>query len=517
MRLKYAISSLMSTRLRRFPENCFNRRIVQGLGLFSLLFFYSAAMAFMTGFRSVPLVGHETDGVYYMVFSRALFTDHFPAYAAFRLGGGIGGMLTIRLFDTVLHNTFAAAKLVSMMAGFFYLLASWKVIARLYRPSLGLMTGWLLFVNPTVFIYSSMTLFDMLAAAFLMTAIWILVTRTSFLKIFFAGLCLGFAFAVKTIFIVFWPLIIIPVVYQRCHRGFFIKAVCMGTFGLLTGAFPQLITNMIFFGFPFYTDNWRQVTYPIYVPYAADRLKSLGQIPLNDWLRLYSSWIHQVVVWIPQRLLAAAYWLAYLAVPGYFLFLRSSNHKRVLILWGGALTMYLLSLAATYKLELRYFLPVLPLVIASGLAMWRIIVSEKKIGIIVGFLVVFSISTFATIENTGDYLKTQATEFKIAGTFLRRHASPGDRILVSQPHVLLYAHRPGELFERLDRGQLRSLAVTVQNLGIRWVVFDERYAVRRFRPARWLLNPQSKRAQATGWHLVFDNKEKPRIVIWRVQ
>ena len=127
--------------------------------------FFLAVGWLVLAVRTVPFTGYETDGVYYMISSRLLFTEQFrpPTF-----GGGIGMPLLIRLVNTIVPDTFTAAKLVSMAAGLAFLVGAIQIVSRLFGSGTALVTGLLLLVNPLVLIYSTTSLSDMLAAAWLM-------------------------------------------------------------------------------------------------------------------------------------------------------------------------------------------------------------------------------------------------------------------------------------------------------------------------------------------------------------
>ncbi|MFH1876752.1 MAG: glycosyltransferase family 39 protein [Candidatus Omnitrophota bacterium] len=499
----------------RSAENYFHYPTLWKVAVFLLFFFYIVAMTILFSIRSVPITGYETDGVVFMIKSRALFTEHFspPIF-----GAGVGIVFAIRFFDMIVHDTFAAGKLVSMVAGFFYLLASLKVIKKLYAPSTGLLAALLLLVNPTVVFYSTLSQSDMLAAAFLMMALWALLDNQRDSRVFLAGLCLGLGFTVRYIYIIFILLIFSVIRDLKGDRPQAIRKFMIGSVGFIIGSLPQIIVNVIS---PVFINSWRLVVLSLHngVYDGALYTPSYVNISQQDWLRLCSLWIKRFVVHVPTVISHAAYWPAYVAVPGYiFSVRRCKQNRRLLTFWGVCIMLYLSFLSAIFfRDEPRYFLPVLPLVLASGLAMWRMLVNDKKIGIIIGFTVIFLINIFATIENTKEHIGEQAMEFKKAGIFLNANAGPHDKVLASQPHVYFYAQRPGELFESFTREELENFEQSIHTRGIQWVVFDERNGAGQCPSLLWLLDSESARATHHGWYTVFDNKAKPRIVVWRVQ
>ncbi|MDD5584316.1 MAG: glycosyltransferase family 39 protein [Candidatus Omnitrophica bacterium] len=500
-------------------KNYFDYRAFEGAAVFLLLFFYIVAMAILFSIRNTPLIGYETDGVTFMMKSRALFTKYFSPPT---LGAGVGSVFAMRFFDMIVHDTFAAGKLVSMIAGFFYLLASFKVMKKLYAPSTGLLTALLLLVNPTVVIYSTISGSDMLAAAFLMMALWALLDNQRNSRVFLAGLCLGLGFTVRCVYIIFIILILSVMGDFKNNKLRTIYKFVIGSIGFIVGSLPQLAANVLYYGSPIFTNSWRLVALTLHEGVYDSGFLSLSFAKVNQqgWLRLCYLWMKRFVVQVPTIIVYAVFWPAFLAVPGYILsFRRFKQNNRLLILSGVSMIIYLFFLSSVFfENEPRYLLPVFPLLLASSMTMLRILVNDRKRGIVIGFTVILLITVFATIEKTREYITGgQAMEFKKAGLFLNAKAGPHDIIVASQPHVFFYARRPGKLFESFSREELKNFEQDINTRGVQWVVFDERYGAGQFPSLTWLLDPESSRAAANGWHSVFDNKTKPRIVVWRVQ
>lgn len=138
--------------------------------------------------RSVPFTGYETDGVFYMITSRLFFTEQFrpPTF-----GGGIGMPFAIWAMNRIVPDTFLAAKVVSLLAGTLFLVASTQVATGFFSKPVGWITGILIAVNPLVLIYSTVSLSDMLAAAWLMLAVWLILSDRHRANLLLAGICLG--------------------------------------------------------------------------------------------------------------------------------------------------------------------------------------------------------------------------------------------------------------------------------------------------------------------------------------
>jgi hypothetical protein len=493
---------------------------VRGLGLldwiqkggtvYFVLLFYILLMSILFLSRTVPFTGYETDGVFYMINANTLFTDKFTPTT---YGGGIGMPLAIYLFDKVANDTFTAAKIVSAIAGFVYLVASLRVIATLFSPAIGFWAMILLFANPTVLIYSTTSLTDMLGAALPIAALWFLTDERRQWKLFAAGICLGFAWTVRSVNIVYWPFILVALSNYHEDKSFAIKSIISCGIGLFLGSFPQIIINIKYFGAPFYSENWRNIAVMLYGEVKSERIHSFSEILQNDWLRLCYMWIKRFIVQIPVKLFEVAYWPALLAIPGYALTLHIPHkRKTLLVVWGVAAVLYLFLIAPVWRIENRYFLPILPIVLASGVAMWKRIVNDNKYGILIGLIIAVLISAGASLANIREIAGTQALEFKQAGLFLQDKAGPNDVILSSQPHVFFFAKRQGILFESLSQEERENLRTTVSKRHINWVVFDERKGALQLPFLNYLLEANS----SLGWKLAFDKDDSPRIVVWHV-
>lgn len=478
-----------------------------------LLMLYAVAMAVLFQIRTVPLTGYETDGVYYMIGSRTLFTEEFrpPSY-----GGGIGMPVAIRAVNTLVPDTFAAAKIVSAAAGFLYLMASLRVAAHLLGPSTALVTAALLFLNPWVLTYSSTSLSDMLGAALPMLAIWALLYWDRRWLVFLSGLCLGLGWTTRPINMVFWPLVLAPALRVR-SRPVALQFLGLGSLGLVAGAVPQMVTNALFYGSPLYTDNWRVVVAALHDWSYATRIESFATFLREDWTHLGPVWAGRLALQLPETMLELAYWPALLAVPGYITALRQSKRPAIMGLWGGTAMLYLFLVAPAYRIELRYLLPVLPLVLASGVTMWRALMNGSRNGLVAGLVVAILIGLGATVDNVGERVRTQAPELKQAGLLLHGEAGTEDVILASQLHVFFYAERPGMLLESLSQEELDRLGKSVNDRRIAWVVFDSRHAARSFPTLSWLLDPNSLQAKQLGWRLAFYLEEPERLTIWRTR
>src|SRR5262245_17865371 len=130
--------------------------------LFSaLILTHVILLGLLISWRTAPFIGSETDGVYYMIGARALFT---PTFIPATFGGGIGMPLAIATVNLIISDTFRSAQFVSAIAGLVYLICAIRIFTRIVSPSVGVMTGALLLVSPILLVNSTSSLTDVLGA-----------------------------------------------------------------------------------------------------------------------------------------------------------------------------------------------------------------------------------------------------------------------------------------------------------------------------------------------------------------
>jgi len=191
------------------------------------------------------------------------------------------------------------------------------------------------------------------------------------------------------------------------------------------------------------------------------------------------------------------------------------REKRLVVTWSICILLYLLLVAPVWRIELRYFLPVLPLLLAGGVLMWQYLTQRHRTLSLAGLGVAVVISLAVSVQEGRQLLRAQSTEFKEAGLFLRERVAEGQNILASQPSVFLYAHHAGMLFESFSDTDLERLDATVASNHVAWIVFDERRGAHDNPSLGWLLDPNAPGAARLGWQAVFESKS-PRVVVWRV-
>lgn len=419
----------------------------------------------------------------------------------------------IRMVDAITPDTFTAAKLVSMLAGLLFLAASMRVVKPLFGDATSLITGLLLLLNPLVLIYSTTSLSDMLAAAWLMAALWCLLRADKPVILFLGAVSLGFAWSTRSIYIVFWPLLAAPFLEQWGQRRW--QAGALALAGLSVGCVYQGAINWQFFGSPFHSDNWRNIAALVYGWDGLEQVHSARQMLVERGPQLALLWTKRFVIQIPEGLFHSAFWPFLLATPGYVA-ATPSTRRPLYYLWGITTLVYLFLLAPVWRIELRYFLPVLPLALGSGVAMWRAMSGHRPYLLAMGVLFACLISLGAAIENVGEMVESQGPEYREAGRFLAAHAQPDDIVLATQPHVFFYADLRGKQWGDLKSQNMDEIDRAVELEDIDWVVFDARRGGWEFPQFKALLDPASEEVLSYGWKPTHSINSPSQLVVWRV-
>ncbi len=479
-----------------------------------ILVSYVLIMAGLWSAREVPYTGYETDGVYYMIRARSLFTPEFapPSY-----GGGMGMVLSIRAANLVLADTFSAAKLVSISSGFVMLLASMRVARRLRPGHFAAIVGLFVLLNPLLIAWSTTSLSDALGAALPMVALWALLEPDRRWRIFVAGFCLGLAWTTRYLNIVFWPLLIVPIVQQRGNRKRVLEAPLLAIGALLLGSLPQLLVNVRFFGNPFHSDNWRNIAALVRDWTEVDQLTSFGPVLREDGLILAITWFKRFLIQVPESLYHVAFLPFLLAIPGYVLLVRtvSGQLRGLIVVWGITSATYLFLVAPVWRIELRYFLPVVSLILICGLYAWFYLMERNRPVLISGIVLALLISAGATVENIRELLDTQNIAYKEAGLYLHDVAAPTDVILATQPQVFFYADRSGFLLDRSVENGIGGLTAIAKTNHVRWIVFDEVQGQSMYPQLSELLDPNSTNVSAYQWRFSHKIVTPTAVVIWQ--
>jgi hypothetical protein len=318
---------------------------------------------------------------------------------------------------------------------------------------------------------------------------------------------------VRSVNFVFLPLPIVVAAGDNFRGN--AKRVLLAVVGILAGALPQLYVSQKYFGNALYSDNWRNIAAMALDWNRVNHLSSFRQAIELAGPQMIAVWIKQFFYDLPVALFHAAYLPALFFLPGVALAFRSidTRYRRVFIVWSLCIVGYLVLIAGVWRIEARYFLPVLPFVFSTGVLIWQNVASRSKRVVIAGLALAVVMSAAVAVRDGRQLLASQGTEFKEAGLYLQQHANDAGVILASQPSVFFYAQKQGLLIETIPHDDIRQLEASIASQNIRWIAFDERRGERDDPELSWLLDPQSDFATNHGWKAVFV-RESPRIVIW---
>ncbi|UCG50922.1 MAG: glycosyltransferase family 39 protein [Candidatus Latescibacterota bacterium] len=263
------------------------------------VFFLLIAMAILGTFLFVshyyPVVGGETDGVFYMMRSSTFFSVdpyHGPGFP--------WAIRVVRFFGV---PPFPAAKLVSMISALLLLIAVYRLFATMSRPGEAAVATYVLALNPLFLIYSVAIMSDMLALALVFWVLAILFshegTRPS--RLFLAGVIAGMAYLSRYLYL-FLLLVPVLMVVFRIHdteprRGFLRRIGCFYA-GFLVFTLPWFVFMIRETGDPFFNLNHLLVAMRMYVPKLdfnkqpkLEAYPSLYHVIASDPKKFLHSWL----------------------------------------------------------------------------------------------------------------------------------------------------------------------------------------------------------------------------------
>lgn len=197
-----------------------------------------------------------------------------------------GYLLLVSIVNFFINNVFLSAKLISMLSGICFLVIIGNISRVLFNPKIALGCLSLLACSPFLVKASVRTASDMLFWCLLAQAIYLFIT---YLKrespthqgnsLFICGLFLGCALSVRytAIFgIISISLILMVYEIHVIHgegsiRSFIqylknqLLRLALFPIGIIIGFLPAAIINLVTFGKPYYSENWRNIFYSLII------------------------------------------------------------------------------------------------------------------------------------------------------------------------------------------------------------------------------------------------------------
>ncbi len=431
----------------------------------SIWILYILAAAVLVVLREVPFTGYENDGVYYMLAAKPATVLEIPPPI---YGAGMGMPLAIWMAGKIIPDPFLAAKLISVLAGFLFLVSSMKAVQEIFSPFEGALTGLFLVLNPWFLIHSTTSLSDMLGAALPVAALCILLRHASGRSIFFASIILGLSWSVRSVNLVFWVFLLIPW-KAGFPKG---KLLIIAASGILLGMLPDAFPKWVHYHNPFYSENWRNLAANFYDWDAALSLPSFWTFARERSTQLLLKTMETLTGRFPILIWHAALLPAVPAFLGFFSAFGSAARAQALQLWIAALLVYSVLIASLWQVELRYFLPMLPVLFACGVFAWRGVAKNPK-WMAAGLVLAVLLSGASAAKNLRMFLRYhQEPELKEAGLYIKEHSSAGETVLSRRPHVFFYAGLPGKALEDLPHNTRENIAAYVHEKSFSWIALE---------------------------------------------
>jgi hypothetical protein len=449
-----------------------------------------------------PVAGYETDGVDFMLRARSIPLGRFvpPDY-----GTTSTAIYALWLVNRVVPDVFTASKILAGLSGALFLLGAIR-LARDFSERTALLTGILLLASPWFLFYSNSCMSDLLAAA---VVTLLIVQRNNLVA---GALLAGLAWGIRPVTIVFLPILLPAVLKSPGHR---LRRACFALTAFIAGTMPQLLASWRYYGDPFYSENWRNIAALIRPAEQVDRMHRFLELPAYDLLRILSIWLKRIFGDTPEQTVHVIYGSAAFAIPGAVLLWNLKDEERLTRrIWLAVSVLYIAVIQLTWNMELRYYLPVLPvLVIAAAFGLEYICGSRRTLYFTTAaFLIVTTAA--AGVSGTARLLRLQYPELKLAGDYIKERPQAAGTVLASTLQSIFYSERSGNLLEELAPEDRNSLAATIDARRVRWIVADNRLA-KEVPSLTWLDDEALTHAHFPDWKAISFGGDL-HVLVWEI-
>jgi len=451
------------------------------------------------------LVSAETDGIlYYIPWSRASLFQiepfHGPGYAA-----------AIKLVSLFQHDPFAAAKLVSILAGGMFLVSAWFLIRSIGTLAQSVCATTLLALSPVVLQYSNMIMSDMLAASLFLNgcALLIVPARPRRINWLIAGCCCGGAYLTRYPYItalVLPPLALLLYADAQPRRRKIRRALLFYG-GFLCVALPWMCWLYQQKGNPFWSENYLNVAFNLHgyeggwnnFP-TSEQFKGMGDVVARDPLLFARSWIRTAFVDIPRTLCNLIPGTGPgIVLCGILVFLLNMSRRRAVLV--GVVCSYWCALAVVW-VDDRYLLPIVPIicfavtdmVFAISVRLEKLPILSRR-GLPVGIFIVLPLLVVEGAHcRPGQFahlFSGMAPEYQTAARWIAGEHRPNTTVMAAKPLIPYLSGTKYINFRALgvQRATLGDFGRIVQEAQPTFVVFDEIYGSVQFPLLRPLLDP----------------------------
>jgi hypothetical protein len=455
--------------------------------------------------HSAPFGSRETDAMHYLWQATGgadLFSSQFH---------GPGFPLATRALWLAGISPFLAGKLVAWLAACTLVAVSWKLL-RLVAPVSDARLAWLLsLLSPLLLVYSFTVGNDMLATTLFVSALYLFLSSDASRSRGFvvAGAVGALALLTRSIYAVILvapAVAILASVATRDWRFVRRSAVFVAGFLLVFLGWTLLrayaATDAAIEGDEALQQHLILANdLEVYLGQDDGRYPTLEEYPsLGHVLRERSGalpgYLMKSVSSFPARLNDVLPGFAWFALPGLFLWLRSVDRKKAVLV---ATYASYLAIVLVLHYEERYYLPFLPLVaLCAATTIQRISIRMRLAGsfenigrrrtvalrgVCIGALAAFAL--LSTVQVLRACRQDEAREYLSAATWLARSTKPDALVVACKPHVSFFSSRQYVMLDQLDEGSLLGLARghDAETREV-YVVYDERFAQAR---APWVV------------------------------
>jgi hypothetical protein len=281
-----------------------------------------------------------------------------------------------------LGNTFAAARVISSLAGAWLLLVTYHLARRCFGLRSALAATLWLACNSLFLLFGFMTTTDMLFSALALSCLYFSVRATEDAAVgpmVLTGVCFGLAYctryaAMALIPNILWALWSSP--FASIRRK--IRAALLVTAVIVCTLAPHFIVNTYQFGSPFYSENSKNLVRKVFgVDLERDKpaapLESVASVVLRSPGSVAASAVGTADTWIAQgalayvagnkQFLAAAAFAAAFLAGAYLIFIQRERRQGIVLIYAAA---YFAMICLFMEPFPRLVLPILPVLLMTA-------------------------------------------------------------------------------------------------------------------------------------------------------
>ncbi len=459
----------------------------------------------------VPLARVETDGISYMDYAKnstlAINPYHGPFYPI-----AIRGVETFTAGDW-----FSAAKIVSILGGFLFILASWLTIYKLNKGRFTLFENALFFIlviaSPIILTNSVLILSDMLAAGlFYLMMATALFSGAKKSLILIAGIFGGLAYLTRYVYIFILALPVIYILFSLKARPmkYVLKNALFYYLGFFMITSPWLVYEFVQKGNPFWNLNYLNIAFNMYrngqgwnVFPTESQFPGLFSVIASNPKLFVKSWLITFIS-LPNIFYNLAPYISLFGLVGLVTEFKKLNPGKILFYGAGVL--YIITLCLIW-IEDRFILILIPLAayfivagISDSLGFLRkfiktldrppVVLTAKFL--LAALLVLISINPLKNIPNA---FLDQAFEYQTAANWIIAHNPVTNdlQIVAAKPHIAFFSGAIDVNFRTLNLQNLalNDLPAVLNEIKPAYFIFDERYAATEFPQYKVLLDPDT--------------------------